>query len=103
MQLSSFVTGLVAGAALMYGSITHHLLRTNEGLTLVPKLQPSLAETYLDVRTFGISDWSRHPAVAAAIVRSGKQQLFAQHAEPTIRDQVQDFLQAWGGKPSQTR
>ena len=92
MNLGSFVGGVVVGGALMYGSLTHHVLRTEQGYRLVPKLQPGLAETYLDVRQFTISDWARHRGVAAAVVTAGRQEIFTQQAADTVTQGVGELI-----------
>ena len=92
MGLRSFVTGMAVGGALVYGSLTHHVLRTENGLTTVPKLQPSFEEIYLDVRQYSISDWARHKAVAAAIVSAHKEEIFTGHASQTVSQGVGDFV-----------
>jgi hypothetical protein len=95
MNLGNFVSGMVVGGVLVWGSQTYHVLRTDQGIQLVPKMQPSFAETYLDVRQFGISDWARHKTVAAAVVAAGKQEVFTQHASETVTQGVGDLVREW--------
>ena len=101
MPLGSFFTGMIAGGALVYGSLTYHVLNTAQGMTFIPKLQPSFEDIYLDVRQFGISDWSRHRAVAAAVVKANKQEIFTQHTADTVSQHVGDLVRELNGlKPS---
>ena len=74
--LTSNSSGVVLGGSIVFASLSFHFLRTNDGLQFVPKNAPTFAETYLDVRNFGASDWARHKTVIAAIVKAKKESIF---------------------------
>jgi hypothetical protein len=92
MKFGSFLSGAVLGGALVFGSLSYHFIRTNDGLQLVPKTSATFLETYLDARKFGLSDWTRHKNVVAAIVKAKKDSIFQGSAVDTMDDQVTGLL-----------
>jgi hypothetical protein len=92
MSLGSFACGAVLGGGLVFGSLSYHVLRTDDGVQVVPKLSPTFVDTYLDVRTFGISDWARHKPLAAAIVHAKKENIFKGPAADTVSDGVNGLV-----------
>ena len=67
MSLGTFLSGAAVGGSLVFGSLSYHFLRTEEGVQVVPKLSATFHETYIDVRNFGAGDWARHKTIVAAI------------------------------------
>ena len=94
-RLLSFLMGMVAGALLCYGATNYHLIRAQDGFHVVQKAQARLAEAYVDVRYFGVSDWTAHPHLVAAIVRENKQHLMTGSAAGAIQDGVNQVLPDW--------
>lgn len=92
MKFGSFLSGAVVGGSLVFGSLSYHFIRTNDGLQLVPKTSATFHETYLDARKFGLSDWTRHKTVVAAIVKAKKDSIFQGSAVDTMGDQVTGLL-----------
>ena len=80
--------GLVAGGGLMWGGMNYHLLRTKDGFQTVPKRNTTLADAYLDVRTWGIAEWSKHPDVVWSLTQHGKTDIVnnAGTYETTLKD-----------------
>ena len=95
-RLSWFVMGFVIGALTVLGSLKYHVLRTDEGVEVVPKLSATVSETYLDVRGFGISDWTEHKSVMAAVVQSNKGHILKDAAATELVDSVDGMLQGLG-------
>ena len=60
-RLSWLISGMVLGAVLTLGAQRYHVVHTKDGLTLVPKRNATLSDAYVDVRTWGVADWSKHP------------------------------------------
>lgn len=60
-RLSTFILGMVAGGAILFVLLHYHLVSATSGWHLVPKLNPTLAGTYVDIRTFGPGDWRGTP------------------------------------------
>lgn len=96
-RFGSFLIGVVMGAALSWGALTHHVLRTKDGFAVAPKINPSFSETYVDIREFGASDWLEHKTLLAAIVKAKKEHLLSDSAGTSLRAQVDGFLQNLGG------
>ncbi|HEY5311270.1 MAG TPA: hypothetical protein VIK18_02080 [Pirellulales bacterium] len=93
MSFGSFLSGTALGGALVFGSLSYHFIRTNDGVQLVPKLSATFTETYLDARSFGLSDWTRHRSVVTAIVRAKKDSIFQGSAVETMGDQMTGLVQ----------
>lgn len=71
--LKMFLAGLVLGAGGMLFSMQFHVMRTNTGLTVVPRThQPPLRSTYVDVRRWSVAMWQNYPEVTEALVKSGR-------------------------------
>jgi hypothetical protein len=86
---------MATGTMLLYGAMHYHLVRARNGLHLVGKTPPSLSEAFVDVRQFGVADWSKHPQLAAALVRANKQSLMQDSAVASLQDGVNQALPPW--------
>ena len=49
-RFSTFLCGMIAGGLLIYAALSHHIVQNRDGLHLVPKLDSTLAATYVDVQ-----------------------------------------------------
>ena len=87
-----FMVGMIVGGAFLYGTQRYHLIRARDGLHLIPKVESSLAATYVDIRDFTVSDWARHSEVAMALVQSDQGQLMEDAAADTIRQSIDRLL-----------
>jgi hypothetical protein len=96
MSLGTFLSGAAVGGSLVFGSLSYHFLRTEEGLQMVPKLSATFHETYIDVRNFGATDWARHKTIVAAIVRANKDDIFAETEVDTTHEGVTSLLKEHG-------
>ena len=47
------------------------LVRTGEQFLLIPKIEVSLVDPYVDVRDWGLDDWEKHPQLLAAMKDHG--------------------------------
>ena len=88
----TFMVGMVVGGALLYGTQRYHLVRARDGLHLIPKVESSLAATYVDIRDFTVSDWARHSGVAMALIQADQGQLMEEAAADTIRQSIDRLL-----------
>jgi hypothetical protein len=84
--------GFFLGGAVIFGAFNYHVLKTSDGLELVPKQSAHLSETYVDIRSFSASDWLKHPDLAADIVAAEKHHLMGRSAAQTIEDGVKNFI-----------
>lgn len=93
-KFGPFVAGVVVGGGLVWGSLTYHVLRTSDGVAIVPKLNPNFSEIYVDIRSFSASDWLEHQSLLAAIVKAKKDDILTDSATGGVRDKVDGFLQS---------
>lgn len=91
-RLGTFFLGFILGGITVYGSLHFHVIRGEDGFQVLPKLQATFSQTYVDIRGFGLDDWNRHRLLAAAITRSGKTELFRGAAVEPVQGAVTDFF-----------
>jgi hypothetical protein len=75
-RLSTFIFGMVVGGLLIYLALNYHLIHAKDGIHLVPKIDATLAATYVDARNFGPRDWAANKDVAMAIFKADRGDLF---------------------------
>jgi hypothetical protein len=80
-RLGTFFFGIVLGCMLTLGAQSYHVIRTSEGFKLLPKRHVTLSDTYLDVRGWGVGDWSQHPDVLWSLAQNKRDDILG-------RDQV---------------
>jgi hypothetical protein len=97
-RFSCLVVGVILGAGLVYGALTYHVLRTESGFEFIPKAQAGFQETYLDVRQFGVSNWTEHQQVAQAVIKAGKEDLLKDSARNSFQRGVDNLLDKIGGQ-----
>ena len=73
--MRQFLAGMICGAGLLYTAMHYHIVRDEEGVTLVPKLSNNLSSVYVDIRDYELSDWNENKPLAAAIIKSDKPHL----------------------------
>lgn len=95
-RANGFVTGMVVGALVMYMAMTYHLVRAPDGLHLVPKLRPGLAEVYVDIRSFEARDWNAHRNLAVALVKADKEDLIGSSSLTGLRDAAREAFDSLG-------
>ena len=95
-RFGTFLFGFVLGALTVLGSLKYHVLRTDEGMEVVPKLSATFSETYLDVRGFGVADWTEHRSLMAAVVQAKKEHLFKDAAATDLVDSFDGMLEGLG-------
>jgi len=88
MSFGSFLCGAAVSGGLVFGSLSYHVLRTNDGVEFVPKLAPDFHEAFVDIRQFTPMDWARHKTVVNAIVRAKKESIFQGAAVETVSQSV---------------
>jgi hypothetical protein len=91
-RLPTFIFGMVVGGLLIYGGLNYHIINTPSGLHLVPKVNSTLAETYVDVRGWGVAEWMQHKDVAAALLAADRQDLMQSAAEDSLRTGLDRIL-----------
>ena len=87
-RLSTFIFGMVVGGLLIYVALNYHLIHAQDGLHMVPKVDATLASTYVDVRSLGIRDMAQYPQVAMAISKAGRQDLLESIAGNALETEI---------------
>ncbi|TWT87867.1 hypothetical protein [Stieleria varia] len=86
--MSRFLAGMVCGAAILFVAMHYHVVRGNNGVVLVPKIQNNLSDIYTDIRNFELQDWRSHKPLAAAIMRSNQADLMQDSARESFGSSV---------------
>jgi len=68
-----FLLGMAAGVMLCFGATNYHVVRAKDGFHLVHKQRARMAEAYVDVRGYGVGDWTDHSELASELVSDNKQ------------------------------
>jgi hypothetical protein len=98
-RFSTFLLGAVVGAAAIYTALNYHVVRAPDGMHLVPKIDSTLAESYVDIRQFGPREWAQHTSVAAALMRAERGDLLETAAHDALRTGLDRLI---GPAPRQT-
>ena len=91
-RLSTFIFGMVVGGLLIYVALNYHLIRAQDGMHMVPKVEATLASTYVDVRSLGIRDMAQYPEIAMAISKAGRQDLLESIAGNAFETELDRIL-----------
>ena len=91
-KLYNFLLGVVVGFGLYHAAFNYHLLYAQDGLHLVAKQPPRLADVYVDVRSFTVADWVAHPELALAVEKAGKRHLMQDAAEQAVGQAVEQAV-----------
>ena len=89
-RIAPFFVGMLLGGFLVWGSMSYHIVRNSDGLNLVPKRYATLKTTYLDVRDWTASDWSRHPDLVWTLTQNGRTDLMGDM--PVLDGKVRDIV-----------
>ena len=95
-RIPTFLIGVLVGVVLTFGAQRYHLVRAEDGFHAVPRVTGGLADVYVNIRGFDLSDWNRHRALAAALVKADKSYLFRDAAEKSLYDSVDQALDTLG-------
>ncbi len=91
-RFGPFLLGLIVGASVMFLAMNYHVVRSKEGLHLIPKIAAKFDQPYVDIRNFTLEDWNRHQALALAIVKSKDSNLLKDSAFDQFRQSTQSLL-----------
>lgn len=98
-RLTTFVMGMITGGLLFWGALSYHLVHAKDGIHLVPKVQSTLTDTYVDVRQFGPAEWLHHADVAQALQAAGRDDLIQAAAEDALKTGLDRLLAPPAGNP----
>ena len=91
--MRNFLLGCVVGAAGLYGSMCFHIVRAADGHHFIPKTGLTFKDSYVDIRNFNVTSWRDHIALADAIMKSDKAQLFQGSASTAVENALDNLLQ----------
>lgn len=91
-RLKYLVLGAILGGTAVFVGLKYHVVRSNDGFHLVPKLESSFAQAYVDIRGFGINEWNENRMLAAAIVKAKQDNLLRESAADHIADEMGSIL-----------
>jgi hypothetical protein len=83
--MRNFIVGFFAGAATLYGALSLHVVRAQDGHHFVAKSSLAVRDTYVDIRPFGVNEWKDHLELADAMRKAGKDDLVKGAAESAVR------------------
>lgn len=90
--MKGFVVGFVCGAGALYGAMLFHVVQAKDGFHFIRKSNPSLKDTYVDIREFGFSEWKDHTELAAALTAADRSDLLQNSAADAIQRSFDGFL-----------
>ncbi len=90
--LRGFVLGVIVGGLVVFFAPRYHVLRTDEGVEVVPKVTSTFTDTYVDTREFGVSEWNDHKLVAAALVAADKSDILQDAGQQGVLDGIENIL-----------
>src|SRR5262249_16062428 len=94
-RFSSFLLGAICGALVSYAAMNFHVIRARDGFHFVNEQPPRMAETYVDVRGFGMPDWAGRPQLTSALVGANQQRLLGEGTSDAIESGVKGLLPSW--------
>ncbi len=86
--MARFFAGMVCGAGILFVAMHYHVVRGNNGIVLVPKVQNGLSDIYTDIREYELQDWRSHKSLAAAIMQSNHSGLVQDSAQNSFGGSV---------------
>ncbi len=92
-RIGSFLVGMVVGAATLYGSMSFHIVRAEDGHHFVPKVALHFSESYVDIRQFTVADWREHVNLAQAIVKAEKTDLLKDAAQISFQNTFDELFE----------
>ena len=91
-HLQSVITATLLGSAGLGGSLNYHVLRTDNGIELLPKQELTLHDTFLDVRQLSLCEWKNHGSVMAAMIKAKKEHVLGTKEVQTVRREIDKLL-----------
>ncbi|MEW4529079.1 hypothetical protein [Maioricimonas sp. JC845] len=88
-RLKALVAGMTIGGASMFVAQQYHMVRCDEGVFFVKRTTTTdLKTAYVDVRKWGMTEWGKHPQVAAALTRDGYGALVVATTANKVKDAI---------------
>ena len=83
-RIVTFLLGMAAGVVLCFVATNYHVVRAQDGFHLVHKQRARMAEAYVDVREFGVTDWTNHSELALELNAANKQYVMGDGAASAV-------------------
>lgn len=90
-RIWTFVSGIIVGGILIFAAMNYHIIRANDGLHVVPKVDAQLALTYADIRDFTVADWAKNSELAAALMNANRRDL----VDSAIGNTLDNSFEKW--------
>ncbi len=97
-RVTSFLMGVIVGAVGLYGAMTYHVVRAEDGVHFVRRVSNGVADTYVDIRQFDAAQWNEHKSMAVALINADKGDLLRDSAMSNLRRDAQNVLESLGLK-----
>ncbi len=94
-RLTTFLLGMIVGAASLFVSENYYVVRSTDGLHLVPKVAAKLEFPYRDIRSYTVDDWKNNVSLGAAIVKAQKPGLMVDSLS-SVKHNFESILQSLG-------
>ena len=91
--MRNFVIGFFVGAATLYGSMSFHVVRADDGYHFIAKTGLTFRDTYVDIRQFGFAEWKDHVGLAEAMHKSDRSDLLQGATQKAIRGTLDGLFQ----------
>ena len=91
-RIQSFLFGALVGGLLMFSSLKYHIIRAEDGVHFVPKLEANFSDIYVDIREFHLADWRKRRALAMALMKADKSELVQDSALGSLEQSAMDGL-----------
>jgi hypothetical protein len=85
-RIITLIVVLLLGAALMYGALASHVVRTTKGVVWVSKKELGFKDTYVDIRKWDADDAKKHPDLVERLIEEGHGDALAGEALERLKD-----------------
>ena len=87
-RLTFLLVGLLMGGAAVAVGFNYHIVQTPKEMLFVAKQSASLKDTYVDIRSWGVKEWTSHPELSNALIKSGHGELITHSVAGNILDGI---------------
>ncbi len=95
-KFTTFLLGMVVGAAALFLSENYYVVRAESGVRLVPKIAAKIEFPYRDIRGYTVDDWNNNHSLGLAIVQSQQEDLMVDSLSP-VKQKFDSILKSLGG------
>ena len=91
-RLWTFIFGVAVGGVLLWGAMHYHLLHTRDGIRVIPKVNATIAKTYVDIRDFTAADWMENSDLILALTNANETELIGDAAGSALQNGLDQLL-----------